>query len=1753
MADPLSIAASIIAVVQLSNAVLSYCYRFRSQAKDADKDIAQIITQVEDLWAILTQLQEVIEHEPPSYSPPSGKLAGPADPARAPNALLAQCQKSVKSTEAILESITERLTPLLKGGLLSKLKWPFESKVVQEKLEALQKCKATFQLYLSLQHMKSLDLQSQELTEHKDILSKVQVQSGIARRTSILRWYKTSDPEQNHKVSRSRHDPNTCQWVFELDSFNDWSSAPGKYLWIHGIPGAGKTIICSTIIEHLNTAISEKKSVARVIYYYFDFADTNKLTVESFLQSAIYQLLSTTPGDLPEAATALYDRHSGLQTPSSEELLDVFAELLSANSKTYVVLDAIDECSKEEREKLFNAFLSRFEATGASLLVTSRREPDIEKAFKPAFHHTICIEDSKVDEDVQTHVTKAMASEPAFKNWNAAIKKEVSDAISKGSRGMFRWAVCQLDTMKKCLTPAMIRAELRHMPETLDQTYDRILQNIPSLHQQFVRSALRWLAFSTRPLLLIELAEAAVIDPSMDSFDPAECRFLDPEKILDLCGSLITLSKGKRGMTYGTDDWAHLKRLLEPTHLYTSYESPSDTLTTVALSHYSVKEYLSSERLRNSPLTKYFTSPNSADLILAECSLLYLLNIGQGEILLNKGFREYPLLKYAAVNWMDHCRKAIEEAEKPESSLNNLVLRLFDETIPGPYINWLNSYNPDADAPGTKETVMERFPIFAHKSLEQFPAPLYYAVRLGSVQIVNSLIKRGTTLKNSGKGFFGSPLVVAAFYGHLQIVDTLLQAVGLPESSGEHFGTVLQAAAAGGSCDVVKMLVKAGADVDAVGGTWNTALVAAASHGHHDIVAFLLQSKANLSISSASHGTPLYQAALAGDARTVSKLLQSGAAINQLSKEGTALYAAAASGSLPLVQTLLRQGADVNIGGRGQWGFPLIAAASQGHITIVRALLRAKAKVNAQLTTDLGARGVTALEAAIESRDLLTFQAILDAGGDSNVQGRHYPNGLYAALRTDQLAMARILLERNAEIVDETFIEAIEKWNVDKWFLRTILDRNPNIDAHSGDYGSALHAAIMWADEEAVKLILDRDPYLDAASKYGSPLACALDKRMKGVALELIKRGADISKDYTGNPPFKAAISLACKGAVPDFEIADLLLSKGVDVNCARGAALREAIWSDNIPVIRYLAKHGADLNMHLTSNECTPLQMVAQTRDIPMAEVLLELGADVNGPHGQSGPTLLYALQSKKEPVVRFFLKKGAKIDDSHELHSLLVRAILAGMTTLVKELIEGGADVNKLGSQGWTPLAAAIDKGDEKAENLLRSRGAKASMTGAAVFMQIVRGGDMNAIRKALDEGIDPNQAGYTERPMNHAAWNGRIRLVDLLHEYGCTVDPVPDVNGNPLGVAADSGDINMTEHLLALGADPNASTTIECWALATAAEHCNIKIFDTLLEAGADVTAFDGYAMCAAIRGGEKMVNHLLPHLPSADRAKILSCALQYAARLVNLEMCKLLIKSGAGVNFTGGAFGTALQATVCSNYPDDAAASNARLAIFELLLSHGAEIRDVEEYPCILVTALTALTAHRIKYAQRLLDSGANVNGEGNHKYGSPLQAAAWFAPSLLEPLIAAGADVNATGGQFGTALQISAYSHDCRGIAILLSHGADINATSQKYGGVIQAAAKRDSESTGEYLAEEASVRAMTLLYDRGASVTAGGGKYGNALHMAAKSGNFEGVKWLISRGASVTAKGRWGTALDAAVKKKRWRIVSYLEQMYGKT
>jgi hypothetical protein len=448
--DPLSAAASVIAVIQITNAVLVGFYRLQGQIKDAENEITQSILEIQGLAAVLTRLHNILQF-------PSTKAADPADNLAGENGPL-------ESITKVLNELSQKLASLSRPGLKIKIRWPFESKGIQRMLSIIQHQKSTLQLALSSRQTKMLVQQFDNMADlHESlenigdclgstvtavgtqVLHSMNENADKTKREAVLKWYKSCDPEQNHQQSRERHDPDTGNWIIESEEFQSWLTQNGKSLWLHGIPGAGKTILCSTIICYLQELYHGEPS-ARVAYYYFDFADSNKQSVSSMLKSIIFQLISCAQM-ISGPALELYEKCRGLQEPSLEELLGVLISEWANFESTVLAIDALDECPEDERRLFFKHFFRHPLPKGLRIVITSRKEPDIECALKVAASHIISIQSSVIDADVRIHVHNAISGDPTLKKWKPDIRQEILDGIVHGSQGMYGYCLIALQSL----------------------------------------------------------------------------------------------------------------------------------------------------------------------------------------------------------------------------------------------------------------------------------------------------------------------------------------------------------------------------------------------------------------------------------------------------------------------------------------------------------------------------------------------------------------------------------------------------------------------------------------------------------------------------------------------------------------------------------------------------------------------------------------------------------------------------------------------------------------------------------------------------------------------------------------------------------------------------------------------------------------------------------------------------------------------------------------------------------------------------------------------------------------------------------------------------------------------------------------------------------------------------------------------------------------------------------------------------------
>ena len=112
----------------------------------------------------------------------------------------------------------------------------------------------------------------------------------------------------------------------------------------------------------------------------------------------------------------------------------------------------------------------------------------------------------------------------------------------------FTWVTLQLADLVKCSSMDEITKQLEKLPKGLDKIYKQILMKIDEKHRADVRTFLQWLAFSKRPMSIIEIAETITVDFTSEN-GPVfnwKKRYADPQDMLVRCSSLVDVSsKGK--------------------------------------------------------------------------------------------------------------------------------------------------------------------------------------------------------------------------------------------------------------------------------------------------------------------------------------------------------------------------------------------------------------------------------------------------------------------------------------------------------------------------------------------------------------------------------------------------------------------------------------------------------------------------------------------------------------------------------------------------------------------------------------------------------------------------------------------------------------------------------------------------------------------------------------------------------------------------------------------------------------------------------------------------------------------------------------------------------------------------------------------------------------------------------------------------------------------------------------------------------
>ncbi|KAH8817561.1 ankyrin repeat-containing domain protein [Flagelloscypha sp. PMI_526] len=836
----------------------------------------------------------------------------------------------------------------------------------------------------------------------------------------------------------------TCQWLLKNDIFMKWMETKCGLFWFRGLMGTGKTVMSSFVIETLRA-----RGDIYVAFYYFEFTNPTTLSEEAVFRSLVCQLV----GASPAVVRTLYQKHNngGLQ-PQLATLQDSLNELVSASAKpVFIIIDALDELPPTQRKYFLQSLVTFSRSNVASqthIMVTSREEVDIHRAFEGSVHFVLAVQGSLVRQDIAAFVDQELA-EQKWKYWPRDAVEMARRLLNERAAGQFRMVACQIDILRQVTTFDQLQRSLNSLPTTLGETYDYILEKIPMAVRNQAHLLFAILSFAPEPISAHELSGLLAVEFG-DEGDPTQLpvlqernQMVDPLDVVDLGTSLVSR----------VGDYGETSLLLAHASVKEHLLTPSDTWFSLCedlahsmiarsclalLVHFQIlwqrrtskfvwPGVLNSEVAVMYPYSsnKWFQHvlPNGSPQLLRQLQQIYESFPWPCLHEYNKWPYKWtmsPLVSAASFGLFDFVQALLNSRSWETEYLTRALIAAASskrgELVAIQCCHALITHGADIDG------LTRTFSVFGRG----FSSPLEGASSKGNVEIVSFLLEKGADA-NAGGGKYGSALQAGASRGSLELVRFLVEKGADVNASGGMHGSALQAGAYRNSLEIVRFLVEKGADVNARGGQYGSALQAGAYRSSLEIVRFLVEKGADVNANGGEYGSALQVAnhAFSSNPRLIHFLVENGADINAKGGlRGTALNAAAAYGRLEIVRFLVEKGADVHANGR-KYGSALHYAAENGHLEVVRFLVGKGADVNIS-----GGDHGSALHAAAFYGELETVRFLIEKGADVNACGEKHGSALQAGADHGGLAVVRLLVENGANVnaiggLHKTALEAV--------------------------------------------------------------------------------------------------------------------------------------------------------------------------------------------------------------------------------------------------------------------------------------------------------------------------------------------------------------------------------------------------------------------------------------------------------------------------------------------------------------------------------------------------------------------------------------------------------------------------------------------------------------------------------------------------------------------------------------------------------
>lgn len=258
--------------------------------------------------------------------------------------------------------------------------------------------------------------------------------------SELIPGFPPPDLSTNYNKALQQRHRGSGQWFLAREAYSDWKTERNSFLWLHGMPGCGKTVLSSTIIEDL-----QKNAACLPLYFYFNFNDTSKQSLDNTVRSLITQLYGKRK-DVQRHVDSLYSScENGRRQPSIDSLCKAFQDMIQQAGEVLIILDVLDECPTRKEHSTGGLLpwiesIRTFQRNDVHIMATSRPEQDIKSAIEKwaRKQDIIQIQSDLVADDIRAYVHTRVMEHEGLSRWQKQphVQKLIEDTLTDRADGM---------------------------------------------------------------------------------------------------------------------------------------------------------------------------------------------------------------------------------------------------------------------------------------------------------------------------------------------------------------------------------------------------------------------------------------------------------------------------------------------------------------------------------------------------------------------------------------------------------------------------------------------------------------------------------------------------------------------------------------------------------------------------------------------------------------------------------------------------------------------------------------------------------------------------------------------------------------------------------------------------------------------------------------------------------------------------------------------------------------------------------------------------------------------------------------------------------------------------------------------------------------------------------------------------------------------------------------------------------------------